>query len=103
MQTAVCNPTTARRPGRSVRAGRRCLHSGRPAEPSTIVFARGVRGARAPRSSRLREVRAVELLERIHSPEARQVLETLAGGAEQGVVTVEARNARVRLSGRPES
>jgi RNA polymerase sigma factor (sigma-70 family) len=51
-----------------------------------------------PPRSRLRELRAVELLERIHGPDARQVLETLAGGAELDVVAVDARNAVVRLA-----
>jgi RNA polymerase sigma factor (sigma-70 family) len=49
-----------------------------------------------PPASRLRELRAVELLERLHSPETRTLLEALAEGGAGDVVTLDARAALVR-------
>jgi WD40 repeat protein len=49
---------------------------------------------------RLREVRAVEVLERIGTPEARQALERLGGGAPEARLTREARAALERLARR---
>jgi WD40 repeat protein len=49
---------------------------------------------------KLQVLRAVELLERIGSPEAREVLQTLAGGAPASRLTQEARAALVRLARR---
>src|SRR5579883_187941 len=46
----------------------------------------------------LRQLRAVEVLERIDTPEARKVLEVLAGGAAGARLTREARDAVRRLS-----
>lgn len=46
----------------------------------------------------LRRLRAVEVLERIGSPEARQILETLVQGAPEARQTREAKTALARLS-----
>src|SRR5207244_7275146 len=51
----------------------------------------------------LRLVRAVELLERLNTPAARQLLEQLAGGAAGARLTEEATAARERLAVRPAS
>jgi WD40 repeat protein len=60
--------------------------------------------APAPRSlptgEALRQARALEVLERIGTPEARQVLEVLAGGAGEARLTEEARAALDRLTKR---
>lgn len=48
-----------------------------------------------PAGDRLRQVRAVEVLERAGTPEAREVLRTLAGGAPEALVT---RTARASLA-----
>jgi WD40 repeat protein len=56
-----------------------------------------VEAGRAP-GARLRQLRAVEILERIHSPVARQWLDALAGGMEGDLLTQEARLARMRLN-----
>ncbi len=45
----------------------------------------------------LRALRAVEVLERAGGPEARRVLETLAGGAPPALLTLEARSTLERL------
>ncbi len=50
-----------------------------------------------PTPERLRVQRAVMVLEQIGSPEAKQLLETLAKGAEGALLTEEARAARQRL------
>jgi WD40 repeat protein len=50
---------------------------------------------------RLRQLRAVEVLEHVGSPEAREVLEKLAGGAPEARLTREARAALDRLARRP--
>jgi hypothetical protein len=47
---------------------------------------------------RLQAYRAVEVLEHIGTPQARQVLASLAGGAAGSIVTREAREALVRLT-----
>jgi WD40 repeat protein len=52
--------------------------------------------ARSP--ERLQAIRAVEVLERIGTPEARRVLERLAGGAQAARLTREAKTALERLS-----
>jgi hypothetical protein len=52
----------------------------------------------APTSDELRALRAVEVLERMATPEARQVLAKLAKGAEGAALTREARAAGQRLS-----
>jgi WD40 repeat protein len=49
---------------------------------------------------RCREARAVEVLERIGSPQARELLKSLAGGAQGAYLTREARSAVERLKGR---
>ena len=49
--------------------------------------------ARSPEGELIRNLRAVEVLEHIGTPEARQVLQTLAGGAEGARLTVAAREA----------
>ena len=50
-----------------------------------------------PPPERLRGIRAVEVLERVSNPEARRVLESLAGGAPEVLLTREARAAVRRL------
>jgi hypothetical protein len=50
---------------------------------------------------RLQQLRAVEVLEHVGSPEAREVLEKLAGGAPEARLTREARAALDRLAKRP--
>jgi RNA polymerase sigma factor (sigma-70 family) len=52
-------------------------------------------------SEQLAAVRAVEALERVGSPDARQVLEALTGGVPEARRTREARAALQRLAGRP--
>jgi hypothetical protein len=49
---------------------------------------------------RLRLVRAIEVLERIGSVEARQVLQTLADGAPQALGTAHAQAALQRFQGK---
>ncbi len=53
-----------------------------------------------PSGARVREVRAVEVLERIGTAEARRVLERLAGGTPEVLLTREARASLGRLSQR---
>jgi RNA polymerase sigma factor (sigma-70 family) len=55
--------------------------------------------AAASAPERWREVRAVEVLERLGTPEARQLLAALAGGAKESLLTREARAAAGRLKG----
>jgi hypothetical protein len=50
---------------------------------------------------RLGELRGLEVLERIGTAEARQILETLAGGAPEALLTQEARASLERLARRP--
>jgi WD40 repeat protein len=50
---------------------------------------------------RLRLIRSVEVLENIGTPEAKQVLETLAKGAPEAWITQQAKAALVRLGRRP--
>jgi hypothetical protein len=54
-----------------------------------------------PSGEALRALRAVEVLERIGTPEARRVLEGLAGGAAEARLTREAKASLVRLGHRP--
>jgi hypothetical protein len=54
-----------------------------------------------PPAERVRLVRAVEVLELIGSPAARQVLATLAGGAPEAQLTLEAKTALERLTQPP--
>jgi hypothetical protein len=56
--------------------------------------------ARPGAPERLRESRAIEVLERVGTPAARQLLETLAGGAREARRTREAQSALSRLKGR---
>ena len=49
---------------------------------------------------RVRAVRAIEVLEQVETPEARLLLQTLAGGAPEAVVTREARASLERLTRR---
>src|SRR5262249_50767999 len=51
-----------------------------------------------PAAETLRQIRAVFVLEQIHSPAARQLLEELAGGAAGARLTQEAMLARARLT-----
>jgi WD40 repeat protein len=55
---------------------------------------------KAPAPEKLRELRAVEVLEWIGNPDARQVLESLAGGAATARLTRQASSAIQRLSQR---
>jgi RNA polymerase sigma factor (sigma-70 family) len=52
-----------------------------------------------PPAGQLRDLRAVELLELLGSPEARRLLQVLAGGAPEARLTREARSAIRRLTG----
>jgi hypothetical protein len=54
-----------------------------------------------PAPERLREIRSVEVLEQIGTPEARTVLEALAGGAPEARLTQEAKASLERLAKRP--
>jgi hypothetical protein len=54
-----------------------------------------------PPSAQLRLLRAVEVLEHIGTPEARQVLEMLAGGGAAARLTQEAKASLARLAARP--
>jgi hypothetical protein len=54
----------------------------------------------SPGPKTLREVRVVELLERLATPEARELLKTLAGGAEDARLTREAQASLKRLNKR---
>jgi RNA polymerase sigma factor (sigma-70 family) len=56
-----------------------------------------------PAPERLRVLRAVEVLENVGSPEARRLLETLAGGAAEARLTHEAAAALRRLARRAEA
>jgi WD40 repeat protein len=55
----------------------------------------------APPPGMVRPIRAVELLERIGTPEARQALQALAGGAAEASLTLQAQAALRRLQARP--
>jgi hypothetical protein len=55
----------------------------------------------SPHSEFLRRLRAVAVLEHIGTPEARQVLENLAGGEPEARLTREAKASVARLSRRP--
>ncbi|MFL5338805.1 MAG: hypothetical protein ACJ8F7_01445, partial [Gemmataceae bacterium] len=50
-----------------------------------------------PTGDMLRSVRAVEVLERIGTPEARAMLQSLAGGAADARITLEAQSALKRM------
>jgi hypothetical protein len=56
--------------------------------------------AKSPSVEQLRPLRAVELLEQIATPEARQLLEALAGGSRDAGLTRDARAALERLKWR---
>jgi hypothetical protein len=56
--------------------------------------------ARPSAPQRRREARAVEVLERLGTPEARELLAALAGGDKESFLTREARAAVGRLRGR---
>jgi WD40 repeat protein len=58
------------------------------------------RGRWSPAPDRLRTLRALEVLERASTPEARQVLQGLAGGAPGAWLTQDAKGALIRLSNR---
>jgi hypothetical protein len=49
---------------------------------------------------RMRIVRAVEVVERLGTPDARELLTAWAGGAEHGLLSREAKAALARLDGR---
>jgi hypothetical protein len=50
------------------------------------------------RPETLRGLRAVEILERLGTPEARQVLEVIAGGAAEALLTQDSRATLARLA-----
>lgn len=52
-------------------------------------------------SESLREIRVVQILEQLNTPEARQLLDELAKGVPDALLTKEARAARQRLAARP--
>jgi RNA polymerase sigma factor (sigma-70 family) len=54
-------------------------------------------------SDRLRDLRAIEVLERVGTPEARRVLDTLAKGVPEAQLTQEAKAALVRLARRADA
>jgi RNA polymerase sigma factor (sigma-70 family) len=54
-----------------------------------------------PGTEQLRELRALEALELVDSPEARQLIQTLAGGAPEARLTREAKSAMRRLARQP--
>jgi WD40 repeat protein len=54
-----------------------------------------------PSPELIRPLRTVELLERLGTPKARKLLESLAGGHPDSPLTVEAKTARQRLARRP--
>ena len=54
-----------------------------------------------PSSGQLRDLRSVEVLEHIGTPEAKQVLQTLAKGAPEARLTQEAKASLERLTKRP--
>jgi hypothetical protein len=56
------------------------------------------RGRNLPPANRLRVVRALEVLERIATPEARQVLATLAEGDADAWLTRESKTSLLRLT-----
>jgi WD40 repeat protein len=57
-------------------------------------------GRAQPHPDDLRSLRALEVLERIATPEARQLVETLARGEGEGLLTIEARATLARISRR---
>jgi hypothetical protein len=65
------------------------------------IIEKAERGAWPPSPEQLRTRRALEVLERAGTPEARRVLETLAGGAPGAWLTLDAKAALARLAKRP--
>jgi hypothetical protein len=57
-------------------------------------------GRAQPHPDELRALRALEVLERIATPEAQRLVETLARGSGEGLLTIEARATLARLSRR---
>src|SRR5207248_6365242 len=55
-------------------------------------------GKSQPHPDELRALRALEVLERIATPEARRLVETLARGSGDGLLTIEARATLARLA-----
>jgi RNA polymerase sigma factor (sigma-70 family) len=85
----------------AVPACREALRRGASAEASRRLerlLAKQARDAREPSPDRLRGLRAVEVLEWIGTPQAREVLRRLAGGAAEAGLTREARATLGRLA-----
>src|SRR2546422_803983 len=83
---AVCPPATPDNPGRG--------GSGRRAERLLHKF-----DATGVSSETMRGLRAVEVLERIGTPDAKAMLQTLAAGTPEARLTVEAQSSLKRLEG----
>jgi RNA polymerase sigma factor (sigma-70 family) len=84
----VCREALAGRPSAEVR---RSLES---------FLGKRSQAWRTPPAEMLRMLRALEVLERAATPEARRLLQTLAGGMPQARTTVEAKGVLERLAGR---
>jgi hypothetical protein len=77
---------------------RRKLAEGRPSPEQRRRIERLLEDTKPLAPERLREVRAIEVLEHIGTPEAQQVLKTLATGAPEARLTREAKAALERLA-----
>jgi hypothetical protein len=89
--------------GRSVRPALLEALEAKPGLEKKRRLQRLLEGMRAPgpAPALVRALRAVELLERLGTPEARRLLETLAGGQPGARLTAESRAALRRLSRQP--
>jgi RNA polymerase sigma factor (sigma-70 family) len=74
--------------------------AGNPSVEAKRRIEHALEAARPSSPERRRELRAVEVLEMLGTPEARELLASLAGGAKESFLTSEARAAVGRLKGR---